>query len=637
MKTIIELLEASSKRFANNPYLFEKKAEKYEAITFRETKDETYKVAAGLLSLGIVKGDRVALISESRTDWVTSELGILHTGAVSVPLSIMLKEGIDLKFRLEHSETRWVIISGNHIEKINSVKKELSKLEKVIILDPKVSYEEDEIYMGDLKKMGEEYLKNNFTEFLRIINSVGPDDYASICYTSGTTADPKGIILSHRNYTANIEQALTLMDVPEWWTTLLILPWDHSFAHTVGIYIMLATGASIAAVQSGKSYLDSLKNIPGNIREIRPVFILSAPALAKNLRKGIEKGIRDKGSMIEKIFNHALKIAYSYNGNGWDRGKGLKIFLKPLYMLYDVILFKKIRAGFGGRLKFFFGGAALLDIELQRFFYAIGIPMYQGYGLSEASPVISGNTEIKHKLGTSGVVVGHLDLKICDEDGKEVPSGQKGEIVVRGENVMIGYYKNEKSTRETLREGWLHTGDMGYLDSDGFLYVLGRFKSLLISDDGEKYSPEGIEETITDRSPYIDQMMLYNNQSKFTTAIIVPNKEALTRWAKSRNIDLNDTKGQESVLLEIESVIDQYKEGGACDDLFPSRWLPSSIAIVSESFTVDNTLLNSTGKMVRGKIVDHFRDRIDYLYTPEGKNIINQENIKAIRKILNLG
>jgi long-chain acyl-CoA synthetase len=637
MKTIIELLEASSKRFANNPYLFEKKAEKYEAITFRETKDETYKVAAGLLSLGIVKGDRVALISESRTDWVTSELGILHTGAVSVPLSIMLKEGIDLKFRLEHSETRWVIISGNHIEKINSVKKELSKLEKVIILDPKVSYEEDEIYMGDLKKMGEEYLKNNFTEFLRIINSVGPDDYASICYTSGTTADPKGIILSHRNYTANIEQALTLMDVPEWWTTLLILPWDHSFAHTVGIYIMLATGASIAAVQSGKSYLDSLKNIPGNIREIRPVFILSAPALAKNLRKGIEKGIRDKGSMIEKIFNHALKIAYSYNGNGWDRGKGLKIFLKPLYMLYDVILFKKIRAGFGGRLKFFFGGAALLDIELQRFFYAIGIPMYQGYGLSEASPVISGNTEIKHKLGTSGVVVGHLDLKICDEDGKEVPSGQKGEIVVRGENVMIGYYKNEKSTRETLREGWLHTGDMGYLDSDGFLYVLGRFKSLLISDDGEKYSPEGIEETITDRSPYIDQMMLYNNQSKFTTAIIVPNKEALARWAKSRNIDLNDTKGQESVLLEIESVIDQYKEGGACDDLFPSRWLPSSIAIVSESFTVDNTLLNSTGKMVRGKIVDHFRDRIDYLYTPEGKNIINQENIKAIRKILNLG
>jgi long-chain acyl-CoA synthetase len=637
MKTIIELLEESSKRFANNPYLFEKKADRYEAITYKETKEEAYKVAAGLLSIGVVKGDRVALISESRTDWVISELGILHTGAVSVPLSIMLKEGIDLKFRLEHSETKFVIISGNQIEKINSVKKELKNLDKVIILDPKSSYDTDEIYMGDLKKLGEEYLKINYSKFLEIINSIGPNDYASICYTSGTTADPKGIILSHRNYTSNIEQALTLMDVPEWWTTLLILPWDHSFAHTVGIYIMMATGASLAAVQSGKSYLDSLKNIPLNIKEIRPVFMLSAPALAKNLRKGIEKGIRDKGAAIEKLFNHALKIAYNYNGNGWDRGTGVKIFLKPLYMLYDVILFKKIRASFGGRLKFFFGGAALLDIELQRFFYAIGIPMYQGYGLSEASPVISGNTEAKHKLGTSGVIVKNLDLKICDEDGKEIPVGQKGEIVLRGENVMLGYYKNEKSTRETLRDGWLHTGDMGYIDSDGFLYVLGRFKSLLISDDGEKYSPEGIEETITDRSQYIDQMMLYNNQNKYTTAVIVPNREALLRWAKNNSIDLNDPKGQESVLLEIESVVNQYKEGGIFYDLFPSRWLPASIAIISEPFTQDNALINTTGKMVRAKIVDHFRDRIDYLYTPEGKNIINAENIKAIKKILNLG
>jgi len=490
--------------------------------------------------------------------------------------------------------------------------------------------------MGDLKKMGEEYLKSNYIRFYEIINSVDQDDYASICYTSGTTADPKGIILSHKNFTANIEQALTLMEVPEWWTTLLILPWDHSFAHTVGIYIMMAAGASLAAVQSGKSYLDSLKNIPGNIRETRPVFILSAPSLAKSLRKGIEKGIRDKGKMAEKLFKHALKIAYSYNGIGWDRGTGLKILLKPIYKFYDLILFKKIRANFGGRLKFFFGGAALLDIELQRFFYAIGIPMFQGYGLSEASPVISGNSEKRHKLGTSGAVVRNLELKICDEDGRELPAGEKGEIVVRGENVMVGYYKNEKSTRETIRNGWLHTGDMGSIDSDGFLYVLGRFKSLLISDDGEKYSPEGIEETITDRSPYIDQMMLYNNQRKYTSAVIVPNREALVRWAKSHNINLNDSKGQESILLEIESVINQYKEGGSSDNLFPSRWLPSSVAVIDEPFTLDNALLNSTGKMVRAKIADLYSERIDYLYTPEGKNIINPENIKAVKKIFKI-
>jgi len=439
MKTIPELLESSAQKYGDNPYLLEKKADRYEAITYKETREQTYKMAAGLLALGIKKGDRVALLSESRTDWVISELGILHAGAISVPLSILLKEGADLKFRLDHSGSRWIIVSFLQYEKINAIRKDLPGLEKVILLDPRDSYAEDEIFVGLVRKMGEDFLSMNPEELTARINSVGPDDYANISYTSGTTADPKAIILSHRNYTANIEQTLTLMDVPEWWTTLLILPWDHSFAHTVGIYIMMASGASLAAVQSGKSYLDSIKHIPENIREIKPVFLLSAPALAKNFRKGIEKGIKDKGPVVEKLFRHALKVAYSYNGIGWDKGKGFRILLKPLYGLYDLILFKKIREGFGGRLKFFFGGAALLDIELQKFFSAIGIPMLQGYGLSEASPVISGNVEKRYKLGSSGVLVKYLDLRICDEDGRELAIGQKGEIVIRGENVMKGY------------------------------------------------------------------------------------------------------------------------------------------------------------------------------------------------------
>jgi long-chain acyl-CoA synthetase len=635
MKTIVELLENSAQKYADNPYLLEKKTDRYEAITYRETKEQAYIVAAGLLALGINKGDRIALLSESRTDWVLSELGILHARAICVPLSILLKEGADLKFRIDHSESRWIIVSRSQLDKINSIKKDLKNLEKIILLDPKDDYSQEEIYMGNVKKMGEEYLSKNHEKFIQIIESAGPDDYVNICYTSGTTADPKAIILSHRNYTANIEQALTLMDVPEWWTTLLILPWDHSFAHTVGIYIMMASGASFAAVQ-GKSYLDNLKHIPENIREIKPVFLLSAPTLAKNFRKGIEKGIREKGPLIEKLFNHALKIAYSYNGIGWDKGKGMKILLKPLYSLYDQILFKKIRAGFGGRLKFFFGGAALLDIELQKFFSAIGIPMLQGYGLSEASPVISGNMEKRHKLGSSGFLVKNLELKICDEDGNEMSVGKKGEIIVRGENVMKGYWKNEKATRETLRDGWLHTGDMGYMDEDGFLFVLGRFKSLLISDDGEKYSPEGIEETISDRSHFIDQMMLYNNQNKYTTALLMPNVEALTKWAKNNNINLTEPKGPEAVLNEIESVIDQYKQGGEYDDLFPSRWLPSAVGILDEPFSVDNKLLNSLGKMVRARIVERHNDKLDFLYTPEAKNIVNQRNLAAIKKVLGI-
>ena len=302
--------------------------------------------------------------------------------------------------------------------------------------------------------------------------------------------------------------------------------------------------------------------------------------------------------------------------------------------MYDLIIFRKIRANFGGRLQFFVGGAALLDIELQKFFYAIGIPMLQGYGLTEASPVISGNSLQRHKLGSSGFLVKYLDLKICDEDGKELPTGQKGEIVIRGENVMKGYWKNEKATNEAILDGWLHTGDLGYMDGDGFLYVMGRFKSLLISDDGEKYSPEGIEETITDRSPFIDQMMLYNNQNKYTTALLVPNKETIVRWAQTNDININEADGIKEILKNLESVIDQYKPGGAYDNLFPSRWLPSATGILEEPFSQENNLVNSTGKIVRGKIVERYRDRIDYMYLPEAKNIDNPVNIKAIKKVL---
>ena len=194
-------------------------------------------------------------------------------------------------------------------------------------------------------------------------------------------------------------------------------------------------------------------------------------------------------------------MAYSYNGFGDDRGRGWKVLLKPLVKLWDTLLFSKLRKQvFGGNLRFFVGGGALLDIELQRYYAALGIPMFQGYGLSEASPVISSNTPARYRFGSSGILVKPMDLKVCDEEGRELPQGQKGELWIRGGNVMAGYWRNEKSTAETIVDGWLHTGDLGYLHPDGWLYVLGRFKSLLIANDGEKYSQERIEETIAEQS-----------------------------------------------------------------------------------------------------------------------------------------
>jgi long-chain acyl-CoA synthetase len=300
--------------------------------------------------------------------------------------------------------------------------------------------------------------------------------------------------------------------------------------------------------------------------------------------------------------------------------------------VFEKLIFSKVREGFGGRLEFFIGGGALLDIELQRFFYAIGMPMYQGYGLTEAAPIISANVPAVHKLGSSGKVVKNLELKILNDDGLEVPVGEKGEIVVKGENVMLGYWKNEKATAEALRDGWLHTGDLGYLDEDGFLYVLGRFKSLLIGSDGEKYSPEGIEESLADHSPFIEQVMLYNNQSPYTVALIFPNKDAVKAEVKARGFSIADEAGQCEALKIIQKEIDEYKKGGRFEGEFPERWLPSAVAILGEGFTEDNKFLNSTLKMVRNKIVDFYKARIDYLYEPEAKNICNKHNINIVAR-----
>lgn len=631
-RTIPNLFEESVKKFYNNPLMWKKSDGSYNSISYSEMKEFVYLFACGMLTLKLQKGDRVTLLSEGRNEWVMSELAVLYCGAVNVPVSVKIDELNDLKFRIAHSESKFVIVSQNHLEKIRKIKNDLPDLEKVIVLDNITEKESDEITKDEILFRGKEFLKSYKNEFDKIWQNINENDYANICYTSGTTADPKGIILSHRNYTANVEQATALLPIPEFYVSLLILPWDHSFAHTAGIYTLMKNGASMASVEVGKSQLESLKNIPNNIKEIKPHFLLSVPALAKNFRKNIEKGIKGKGERIEKLFEQALKISYRYNAEGYNKGKGITKIYKPLLKLYDKILFSKIREQFGGRLEFFIGGGALLDIELQKFFYALGIPMLQGYGLSEAAPVISANVLAKHKLGSSGSVVENLQIKICDNDGKELPIGEKGEIVVKGENVMLGYWKNESATKETLKDGWLYTGDMGYLDKENFLYVLGRFKSLLIGSDGEKYSPEGIEEALTEHSQLIEQVMLHNNQNPFTVALIVPNKELVIKKLEELGMSIKTVDGQKEALKMIEREVNRFKSGGDLTGQFPERWLPSTIAILGEGFTEQNKFLNSTLKMVRGKITEFYQNRIDFLYTPEAKEICNHQNMNIVAR-----
>jgi long-chain acyl-CoA synthetase len=632
-RTLPQLFEDSVKAYPRNVLIWEKTGSRYQPTTYAELRPFVHQFAAGLMSLGLGRGDRAALIAEGRRDWITAELGILSCGAVNVPISVKVDELDDLKFRLAHSGCRIAVVSRSQLAKLRQVRNDLPDLAGIVVLDAVEAPGPDEVPFAEVLRRGRDLLASRPSAVDEALAALKESDPANICYTSGTTADPKGIVLTHRNYTANIEQGRALVDCPEHYVLLLILPWDHAFAHTCGIYSLMAGGAAMASIELGRTPMETLRNIPLNIKEIRPHLLLSVPALAKSFRKNIEKGVREKGPKVEGLFAKAMKLAIDYNAEGWNKGQGLKKLKKPLVLLYDKLIFAKIRASFGGRLEFFVGGGALLDIDLQRFFYALGIPMFQGYGLTEAAPVVSSNSLKAHKLGSSGRPAPNLELRICDDKGSDLPTGRSGEIVVRGENVMAGYWRNDKATREMIRDGWLYTGDLGYLDADGFLYVLGRMKSLLIASDGEKYSPEMIEEALADASPYIEQLMLYNDQSPYTVALLVPNKEALLRHLRDRGLSPRTPEGQSEALRLLESQIDAFREGGPHAGMFPARWLPSAVAVLGEGFTEQNHFLNSTLKMVRGRITDFYRNRLDHLFTPEGKDIAHAQNRAIISRL----
>ncbi|MBO5250527.1 MAG: AMP-binding protein [Bacteroidaceae bacterium] len=631
-KTLVDLFEESVKLYPNNTFLLEKTGKVFEPTTYTQVKEKVYQLGAGLQALGVKKGDNMALLSEGRNLWIIGELAMFYAGAVNVPLSIKLEESNDLLFRLIHGDVKFVMVSGTQLKKLRLIKDQLPEVRKVIVFDEQDHYEVKESFIGELLKMGDEFLASHTQEeFLKVANSIQNDDYATITYTSGTTADPKGVVLTHRNYTSNVEQSLTLVHIDQTWRTLIILPLDHCFAHVVGFYIMMSRGATVATVQVGRTPLETLKNIPLNIKEVKPHFILSVPALAKTFKKNIEQGIRAKGETTVKLFNFGMKVRQLYFGDSNLDFKGWRYLLKPLVALFDKLIFSKVRENFGGELRFFIGGGALLDKNLQKFYIGIGIPMFQGYGLSEATPVLSSNGPDRYRFGSSGKLVQPIELKICDSEGKQLPVGEMGEIVVKGENVMAGYWKNPESTAETVKDGWLYTGDLGYMSHEGLLYVKGRFKSLLISSDGEKYSPEGIEEAFVGQSKYIDQVMLYNNQSPYTIALIVPNKEALKRKLSFKNLTLDSEEGRKEAIAKLEKELNKYKKGGEFEGMFPERWLPSTFAVLAEPFTEQNQMINSTMKMVRGKIEKFYAQRIDYLYTSEGKQIFNQKNLEAIK------
>jgi long-chain acyl-CoA synthetase len=642
-QTILDMLEGAASRFGRAPYVARKGDQGWTARSFREVDEDSDALAARLLDLGLRRNQPVAILSEGSPHWVIGEFGILKAGAVSVPLSIQLLPK-EIQFRLEHSEAWGVLVSHNQLEKLLTALGGNRGGLKLIYLEElkeekaaeNLSRHGSELLVYDrLLAEGRELLRNpeSRRRLATLRAEVGPEDVATISYTSGTTGNPKGIMLTHRNYYANCHDAVTMFDVPQDFRTLVILPCDHSFAHTVAIYAGLLRGISLYFVDGRGGPTGMLRSIPLNLQETNPSFLLTIPALSGSFMKKIKAGVAAKGGFVDRLFTAGVRNGVRYHGDGFRRSPlGVRLGTWLPYKLAQLLVFGKVRrSAFGARIRFCVGGGALLDVRQQEFFKALGVPVYQGYGLTEAAPVISSNTPLAHKLGSSGRLAPSVQCRILTSDGREARTGEKGEIVVQGENVMKGYYKNPVATAEALREGWLFTGDLGYLDEDGFLYVVGREKALLIAEDGEKYSPEEIEEAIANSSPLIAQIMIYNDHRRYTVALIVIDAEQTSRALREKggvNLD--------AALLQLKESFYLFQSQAAYRDRFPSRWIPNAFQVLPEPFTVQNQMLNSTLKVVRHQVTEVYGELLEYMYTPEGSVPLNPRNREALRALLQL-
>lgn len=642
------MLDEAAVDWANDPYALRKTDQGYLPTTFAQAREKARGFGAWILSRGYAKGDRFAVLGEGSPEWICGEFGLMCGGLISVPLSIKLLCE-EIPFRLEHSEAKGILTTHNQFEKVMGALKRLPSGDLILVyLDEdiqwaketaeKQEFSPDRIFrfsdcVGEGLALLADKASGAAASLDRIAQSAAEDDVVTISYTSGTTGNPKGIMLTQLNYWSNCHDAVALFDDPIHFRTLLVLPVDHSFAHTVGLYTALVCGIALYFVDSRGGGIATLRNIPINLKEANPTFLFTVPSLSGNFMKKIIAGIEEKGGILEKIFKAGIGAGIRWNGNGYQKTSFLTkagAFLP--YHLAKLLMFRKIiRMVFGESIKFCVGGGALLDVKQQEFFAALGVPVFQGYGLTEAAPIISSNTPKKHKFGSSGVVAPSVTCKIMRPDGTEAPLGVSGEITVQGENVMKGYFKNPAATAEALHDGLLWTGDLGYMDKDGFLYVVGRAKAVLIAEDGEKYSPEEIEEAIITSTDLIDQIMVWCDHKKYSCALVSLDTAKLQRYAAAKGLST-----PQAILDALVKEFYAFKTDPKAKKV-QGAWIPGTFQIIATPFNEKDGTVNSTMKIVRYKVAEVYRELLEYSYTPEGSTTVNPRNLETVARLFKKG
>jgi len=591
-ETIPTLFNRQAAVLRQKPLFFAKRRGAYQPITWEQAQQEVVALSAFLLECQVNPGDRVLILSENRPEWGIADLAIQSVGAWTVPIyPTLTSQDISVICR-DCQPVIGVTSTSEQSTKLLAVSHNAPSLRRIISMTP-LSQPPQLVKWSDALGRGREALATQQKTLENRQQQIRPDDPATLIYTSGTTGEPKGVMLSHRNLLSNVAACLQAIPITDKDLHLSFLPLCHVFERMAGWYLMLSAGASVA-------YAENMDTIPQNMLEVHPTVMLGVPRFFEKLYARIQEGIRQLPASKRGLVDWAIGVGQTSAMHTLS-GRPLPLGLSLKRKVAELLVFKKFHSRLGGRLRFFVSGGAPLAKEIGEFFYHVGVTILEGYGLTETSPVIAVNCLEALRFGSVGKLVPDVEVKIAED----------GEILTRGPHVMLGYYQKPAETAVAIIDRWFHTGDIGHLDSNGFLYITDRKKDLIKTAGGKFIAPQRLENLfVTD--PYISQAFVYGDKHPYCVALIVPNIEQLRRYAQEQEIGAESVKD----LLLNERIRDFYwhrvqtrQEGLASFEQV------KKIALLDQEFTQAAGELTPTLKAKRNLIAQRYDVTLRELYS----------------------
>jgi long-chain acyl-CoA synthetase len=592
------LFRDTASRLPDKTALLFKQGGRYEKVAYSELSRRIHGLAAWFVDQGLRPGDRVAILSENRPEWAYTDLAALSAGLVVVPVYPSLSSA-EIEYILSDSSASIIAVSGKSLcEKLIPIQKSLTGLKRILSFEAAASVIKDDFSIPFFVLKEVEELAADPKVIDSRLDNVKSDDIATIIYTSGTTGPPKGVLLTHANLIHNVLFSKKALSMSQDEIHLSFLPLSHIFERMAGHYLMIHLGATIG-------YAENMDAVPQNLLEVRPTFIMGVPRFYEKIKERILKSINAASNIQKGIFHWAQAVGETRR-NAYEKGSQPSFWNRIQSLLAERLVYRKIKRRLGGRVRHCVSGGAALPGDVAKFFCDLGIVIYEGYGLTETSPVISANRENRYKFGTVGIPLEEVEVKISEE----------GEILTRGVCVMKGYLNKPRETAEALKDGWFHTGDLGKIDADGFLSITGRKKELIVTSGGKKIASRLIEE-IVEKDPFILRCVLFGEGKKFITALIVPREDKLTEYAKNEKIAFQSYAN----LLENPRVYDFFEAriadlSGGLANFEKIKYF----VLLERDFTQASGELTPTLKVKREEILSRHKDKLLALYEKDIRN-----------------